>query len=244
MGRRKKKEDPPAGLPAWMATFSDLVTLLLTFFVLLTAMANFEDITRVDAVFRSIREALGAGSQHRKLLDTDQTAMANNVRDQMSLKPIVSRLKQAMSRHVSDNLVRVTKKPNEIRIRLDEQVFFAPGSRTLHPAAYALIGDVAEVLRPEDVDIRVEGYADGTGKEEKNWKLSGDRALAVVMALRSRGPIPGERLESVAMGSFRPGALIGEDNDWDRRIEIVVKADHAGGQAAIESLFGGADGRE
>ena len=37
---KKKQEDPPKGSPAWMATFSDLMNLLLCFFVLLFAMSN------------------------------------------------------------------------------------------------------------------------------------------------------------------------------------------------------------
>lgn len=40
----KRKEDaPPAGAPAWMATFSDLMNLLLCFFVMLFAMSNIEE---------------------------------------------------------------------------------------------------------------------------------------------------------------------------------------------------------
>ena len=39
MARRKKQQDDgPAGLPPWMATYSDLVTLLLTFFVLMIGL--------------------------------------------------------------------------------------------------------------------------------------------------------------------------------------------------------------
>ena len=37
---RRKQEDPPQGSPAWMATFSDLMNLLLCFFVLLFAMSS------------------------------------------------------------------------------------------------------------------------------------------------------------------------------------------------------------
>ena len=40
MARQKKPEDPPAGSPAWMATFSDLMNLLLCFFVLLFSMSS------------------------------------------------------------------------------------------------------------------------------------------------------------------------------------------------------------
>lgn len=40
----KRKEDtPPAGSPAWMATFSDLMNLLLCFFVLLFSMSTIEE---------------------------------------------------------------------------------------------------------------------------------------------------------------------------------------------------------
>lgn len=37
---RERKEDPPKGSPAWMNTFSDLMNLLLCFFVLLFSMSN------------------------------------------------------------------------------------------------------------------------------------------------------------------------------------------------------------
>ncbi len=40
---RRKQEDPPQGSPAWMATFSDLMNLLLCFFVLLFAMSSVDD---------------------------------------------------------------------------------------------------------------------------------------------------------------------------------------------------------
>ena len=40
----KRKEDAPApGSPAWMATFADLMNLLLCFFVLLFAMSNVDE---------------------------------------------------------------------------------------------------------------------------------------------------------------------------------------------------------
>lgn len=37
---RKKQEDPPKGAPEWMCTFSDLMNLLLTFFILLFALSS------------------------------------------------------------------------------------------------------------------------------------------------------------------------------------------------------------
>jgi outer membrane protein OmpA-like peptidoglycan-associated protein len=99
-----------------------------------------------------------------------------------------------------------------------------------------LVTDVASVLKDEEVSIRVEGHADRSGDETDNWTLSSKRSVAVVMALRTKGPIEGERLEATALGAFHPGPSIGEDPDWSRRIELILRADDVGAASAAERL--------
>ena len=249
MGRPKpKQEEAKKGAPLWMATFSDLVTLLLTFFVLLLGMANFDDSAKVDAVLLSIRAALGGEGIDRALLE-DSLSNASNMpkkdqEEESASEPIEARLREAMSEHISDDLMRRVHNEQEVRIRLDERVFFRPGSAVLHPSAYVVLADVGSVLAATDLGVRVEGYADGTGAEVDNWRLSAERSLAVVMALREKGPIPGDRLEIAAYGAHRSGLGAGEDESWNRRIELVVRAD-ASNQAgeAADVLQGGPDGR-
>ncbi len=53
---KKKQEDPPKGSPAWMATFSDLMNLLLCFFVLLFAMSNVDE-AKQEAIVASFNQA-------------------------------------------------------------------------------------------------------------------------------------------------------------------------------------------
>ncbi len=53
---KQKQEDPPAGSPAWMATFSDLMNLLLCFFVLLFSMSTV-DAEKFEIVINSFQEA-------------------------------------------------------------------------------------------------------------------------------------------------------------------------------------------
>ncbi len=53
----KKKEDPPpAGSPAWMATFSDLMNLLLCFFVLLFSMSTIDE-AKLEELVASMNSA-------------------------------------------------------------------------------------------------------------------------------------------------------------------------------------------
>ena len=44
MAKEKKQKESSEGAPEWMVTFSDMTTLLLTFFVMLIAMANFDKV--------------------------------------------------------------------------------------------------------------------------------------------------------------------------------------------------------
>ena len=53
---RKKQEDAPKGSPAWMSTFSDLMNLLLCFFVLLFSMSTV-DAEKFQQVMASIQSS-------------------------------------------------------------------------------------------------------------------------------------------------------------------------------------------
>ncbi len=138
------KKNAPAGAPLWMVTYSDMVTLLLTFFVLLLAMANFEDIQRVDAVLGSIQASLGMGSREvsgsatgdamEEGLEADSQAEADfhNLRAQLDV---------ALSAQLSNDLIKLTQEQTEIRITLSDRILFAPGSAELHPVAYRMVSD-------------------------------------------------------------------------------------------------------
>lgn len=53
---KKKQEEPPKGSPAWMATFSDLMNLLLCFFVLLFSMSTV-DAEKFEMVIASLQSS-------------------------------------------------------------------------------------------------------------------------------------------------------------------------------------------
>lgn len=93
---RQKKEDPPAGSPAWMATFSDLMNLLLCFFVLLFSMSTV-DAEKFQVVIASLQshfnvleggaksigdgEMVGAGINQLQYYDTFYNPDANTQGD-------------------------------------------------------------------------------------------------------------------------------------------------------------------
>ena len=68
---KKRQEEPPKGSPAWMATFSDLMNLLLCFFVLLFSMSTV-DAQKFEAVAASF-------SQTFSIFEAGATAIGDGI---------------------------------------------------------------------------------------------------------------------------------------------------------------------
>lgn len=251
MGKKREQPQEEEGGPSapfWMVTYSDMVTLLLTFFVMLMAMASFEEVGRVEAVLESIRLALGAGGRHQTLMGVtpEEQNQPSEIEPLDELQPIMAQLRESLNRHVSDDFVRMTRTQTEIRVQLSDQVLFEPGRADLHPAAFSLLGGVAEAIAGQPVNINVEGHTDATGDVKGNWELSALRAVAVVAFMQDRGGIDGRKLEARGYGSFRPASPGAGDATWDRRVELVIQSKSPLAYDAIykvEQLMGGGDGR-
>ena len=59
-----KEKEKSGGSPKWMATFADMCTLLLTFFVIMLSMANI-DIEKFREMLGSVKEAFGVQLKQR-----------------------------------------------------------------------------------------------------------------------------------------------------------------------------------
>ena len=247
MGRRKKKEAAKAepGAPLWMVTYSDMVTLLLCFFVMQLVYANFEDPGKVEAALESIKSAFGTGSVHQtkptKETPQKSTDMSESAKEQN--EQLVEALQSVLAEMISQNLVRMTQTKTEIRIQLDEMVLFRPGSSALNPVSLGLLNDIATAVHEYPVLMIVEGHADADGtSEEVNWVMSATRAVAVVSEFRRRTDdrgkplLEGQFLEARGMGEFRPADVEKGRSKWNRRVELVIRGRNTSAIGAIEEL--------
>ena len=139
--------------------------------------------------------------------------------------------------------LKSTNTKTEIRITLDESILFRPGSSELNSSALGLVGDITMALQNQPVKVVVEGHADSDGtKEEKNWQISAERAVAVIMEMRRRkddagNPIvPGKYLEAHGLGEFRPADIEKGTSGWNRRVEIVIRGRDTAAHGAINHI--------
>ena len=113
-------------------------------------------------------------------------------------------------------------------VRVLEQVHFATGSATILEDSFAMLTEIANLLKADrDIHkLRIEGHTDNRGSAEMNLDLSQRRAASVRSWLIGHG-ISEERLESEGYGLTRPL----QKNDTDRgraanrRVEFHIVED-------------------
>jgi len=113
-----------------------------------------------------------------------------------------------------------------LRVRLDSDVLFAPGSAVLSRSASETVEEVAEVLAEYPrTTVVINGYTDATGGAAKNQYLSERRAEAVGGAVVSRG-VAAPRVVAAGHGETEPVATnaSARGRNLNRRVEIEVRA--------------------
>ena len=198
--RREAPKDEKPQTPAYIVTYSDMVTLLLTFFVLLLTLAEMQDPEMFnrgrDSFWESIRLCgLGAllGSQVTTDMGATQTKHRTSepeVSEDRALDEYREKLRQAFER-LSQSAVTL---PSQIVAqRLDFRVTdirFPPGQATLDdddgPSLSQLCIDLQQNLDTERCSLYVLGLAGDEKTEMQQWTLSAKRAQAVATFLRQR----------------------------------------------------------
>ena len=118
------------------------------------------------------------------------------------------------------NLIQVLKD----RIEIKQQIHFATNKATILPDSFALLNEVADVIKSNPhLEVRIEGHTDSTGSPKRNMKLSQDRADAVKTYLVTQG-VPADHLAAVGFGPTRPIASNASQKgkSMNRRVEFRI----------------------
>jgi chemotaxis protein MotB len=126
--------------------------------------------------------------------------------------------------------VDLVARPGRLTISVTEAGSFAPGRADLTPEAERVIRRLADALRAQPHEVRVEGHTDDrpirTPLFASNWELSTARATRVVQFLIEACGIAPGRLSAAGFAEHRPRVANGtaEDRARNRRVDIVVLA--------------------
>lgn len=237
----KQEQECPAGAPMWMTTFSDLVTLLLTFFVLLLSMASMDPVKFVQAK-TSIKDAFGwrttaAPKQYSLPIIPSPPKAKFSPIPQETVSKVYKRIKADIELTKLNDQVELIKKDNDtIILRINDSVLFDPGKTRLNPSSYPLLRKVADIIRPLPMLMRIEGHTDNTPVKNSglsNWDISVGRAVSVMRFYHRGRLFSMDRMSAVGYGETRPVAAntTEKNKTKNRRVDFILRSNKFPAQA-------------
>lgn len=186
-----------------MATFSDIATLMLCFFVLLLSFANM-DVQNFRTALGSVKAAFGVqfkvnGSY--EALSSSPVELADvqmvppNIHElTASEDEVVSIVEEFIERRGLGEALEVSGDPRGVIVRAKDHVLFDSGQARLKDGAVPVLDAMTELFRAFNGRLAIEGHTDNrpisTPQFPSNWELSAARAAAVLRFMSQDGLDP------------------------------------------------------
>jgi chemotaxis protein MotB len=221
---RKKETTPEKGGDIWLYTLSDLLLLLVVFFVLLFGMT----LNRQNVNSQSLQASVAVPMAMDET-PVDIGPARTQAPEQPPEKiraPLEADLMGVFDYEKSRQEVAIERRADSLVLTFPEPIVFDPGQAQLKPFAEPILEKVASfILDHPDLAVEVQGHTDNRPINNKrypsNWELSVDRATQVAKALIRLGVDPGH-LSVRGFGEYQ--ALYPNDGETNqlknRRVEI------------------------
>jgi chemotaxis protein MotB len=219
--------------PPWLISFTDLITLLLAFFILLFATTKVRNEAWVQASTsmrtsfagkQKITEVTGESGQE----SADKAWLSRQTDPGLDLSYLISLVRKRFAQDAVLDTLEVWHQGDSVLVSLPASTTFQPGKDVLSPEGVTVVARLAPFLAQLSNNVEIVGHADPSliddqGRFGSNWHLSLARAQAVAdalvvngydapMAVRGRGTTDMEALPKNLPEDMR--------NERARRVDI------------------------
>ncbi len=226
--------DCEEGAPPWMATFSDLATLLLTFFVLLLSFAEM-DVVEFKELLGSVREAFGVQFEtvgHHEALSNSPVSIGQEPPGALAAAAadLAEEIRQKLDEAGVGDSLEVEATPDGIVLRVRDRVLFPTGSDELLEDAEPVLAVVAGLASTVATQgLVIEGHTDDrpihTARFPSNWELSTARATRVLRYFLAHAGLAPGMLSAAGYADTRPLAPndSAQNRAKNRRVEFLFR---------------------
>lgn len=249
MNRRRSRRNDDSGAPKWMVTYSDMVTLILVFFILLFSMSQIDSV-KFEAISESFRNRMifdffpsaipmdnptestshmesGKNTNEFKS-PTDLPDRSNKDNDEDSLDALLQNVDDFLDENDLNNVISANRTERGVVLVLQDSILFDPGEAEILDTGKPFLTKIGTLLSEISNHVKVEGHTDSrpmnSYRYPSNWELSGARASSVIRYLIDENHFDESRFSLAGYGETRP--IKPNDNpenmQENRRVEIVI----------------------
>ncbi len=182
------EEEDPVGAPEWIVTFSDMISLLVTFFVLLLSFASTapNDEAKMKQFLRGMWGLFPSEKDSAIETPTEEISPERTYRTSAALEKnsrpfeeVLHELERAGLREDDQRLpIDLSATTSGVRLTFGPEQRFAIGDDRVNPSLESALVRIADVLRHYHYEIVVEGHGDGSQPIDPRFADSGALPLA------------------------------------------------------------------
>jgi len=241
---RKKKPEPPENAERWLLTYSDLITLLMAFFIVMYASST-ADKTKMAKVAASIKAGFGVSGQsvigdesavnlkeNGDLQEASKDAAGSANAAQKAEENKLKEVKQKVDAYVKQNnltgSINTSLQERGLTIHIIDTTMFDTAKDDLLPGAQDRLVAIGKILKTINNMIRIEGHTDSRpmhgDKIPSNIELSVLRSSTVWHVLEDKAGVPHNQIMAAGYADNDP--IVPDDTAANmaknRRVDIVV----------------------
>lgn len=220
---------PPCkkGAPAWLLTFGDLMSLLLTFFILLISMATMDKVKFKEAA-GSLKDAFGVQRIQQIIpLPTGENLIAVEFQQEIIMVRLKEKLELMLENNTDAGEAEIIALDEGFLLRMHHDLLLQPSTSKLRPEAKPMLLQMANLIKDLPNLVRVEGHTSDQPPPKpyaNNWERSSVEAAAVVAFLATEGAVDPLQLQVRGLGQTMPRVsnATPEGRHQNHRLEIMI----------------------
>ncbi len=241
--KRRKRKEEHSDNERWLITYSDLITLLLVFFIVLYSMSSIQN-EKFNQLVDSLKTAFQGDAvftestikpvgQHSDITSTPIAEVTQKPTqtdaNKKQLDQLYAKLQQYIKKNKLQNVLSLENMQRGVQLSFKEKILFDLGKADVKKQAEPILGKVGGILKTVPNDISVEGYTDNNpivndAEFKSNWELSGGRAINVMYYLINKDHLSPNRLHYAGYGEYKPIAKndTKQHQSLNRRVNIII----------------------
>ncbi len=215
-----------SGTGNWLTTYSDMVTLLLVFFVLLYVMTPGID----ESTFNDIMSYFQSSTS----VVFDKEA-ASKKQDDGQMREEWQEVQKFLEEQGYSEEANIEQTDEGVKITLNDSLTFNSGSAKLLARSETVLKRIAEAIGPDVREVKTHGHTDNVPISENsiyrtNWHLGAARAVSVVLFVSDAADLSSDKFEASSYGEYRPVDTneTPEGRRRNRRVEIYINYEQKG----------------
>lgn len=227
MARKKRKPDD-INTNAWMDTYADTITLLLTFFILLYSMSS-TDNEKLKVIAAALKgEITGIPTKLEDTPDALEGVLEQGIGLKNPYDALVEQVQDIINESGLTESIKIREEDTGVVLQLSESILFDTGRADLKPESTKVLDIISKLIPSIQNDIMVQGHTDNvpinSSTYKSNWELSTQRAVCVVKYFIENKGLDPTRFSATGYGEYKPlvDNTTAENRAINRRVDILI----------------------